>query len=36
VQRLMTEEAIGRPLSATVLRGDQQLELELRPVELGA
>jgi S1-C subfamily serine protease len=34
VQRLMTEEAIGRQLSATVLRGDQQLELELRPVEL--
>ena len=32
VQRLMTEEAIGRQLSATVLRGDQQLEL--RPVEL--
>jgi S1-C subfamily serine protease len=36
VQRLMTEEAIGRPLSATVLRGDQQLELELRPAELGS
>jgi S1-C subfamily serine protease len=35
VQRLMTEEAIGEPLVATVLRGERTLELELRPVELG-
>jgi S1-C subfamily serine protease len=35
VQRLMTEEAIGEPLIATVLRGERTLELELRPVELG-
>jgi S1-C subfamily serine protease len=34
VQRLMTTDAIGRPLSARVLRGDRELELELRPVEL--
>jgi S1-C subfamily serine protease len=34
VQRLMTHEAIGRPLSARVLRGDRFLELELSPVEL--
>jgi hypothetical protein len=31
----MTEEAIGEPLVATVLRGERTLELELRPVELG-
>jgi S1-C subfamily serine protease len=36
VQRAMTEQAIGRALSITVLRGDQELELELRPVELTA
>jgi S1-C subfamily serine protease len=36
VQRLMTEEAIGEPLIATVLRGERTLELELRPVELAA
>jgi S1-C subfamily serine protease len=35
VQRLMTEEAIGRPLAIEVLRGDRFLELDLRPVELG-
>jgi S1-C subfamily serine protease len=35
VQKAMTEEAIGRPLPITVLRGDQVLELELQPVELG-
>ncbi len=35
VQRLMTEDAIGEPLLATVLRGERILELELRPVELG-
>jgi serine protease Do len=34
VQRLMTEDAIGRRLSARVFRGDRLLELELRPVEL--
>jgi S1-C subfamily serine protease len=34
VQQLMTEEAIGRPLAASVLRGDRMLELELLPIEL--
>ena len=34
VQRLMTGEAIGRPLSVRVLRGERLLELELLPVEL--
>jgi S1-C subfamily serine protease len=34
VQELMTENAIGRPLVASVLRGDRTLELELLPVEL--
>jgi S1-C subfamily serine protease len=34
VQRLMTEEAIGRQLPARVLRGDRLLELELSPIEL--
>jgi S1-C subfamily serine protease len=34
VQRLMTHDAIGRPLSVRVLRGDRWLELELTPVEL--
>ncbi len=34
VQRLMNYEAIGRPLSARVLRGDRFLDLELSPVEL--
>jgi S1-C subfamily serine protease len=36
VQRAMTEEAIGGRTPIVVLRGDQTLELELRPVELGA
>jgi S1-C subfamily serine protease len=36
VQRLMTEDAIGSVLPVEVLRGDRMLELELRPVELGA
>jgi S1-C subfamily serine protease len=36
VQKAMTEEAIGRPLSIVVVRGDREIELELRPVELGA
>jgi S1-C subfamily serine protease len=34
VQRLMTVERIGQPLPARVLRGEQLIELELRPVEL--
>jgi S1-C subfamily serine protease len=34
VQRLMTHEAIDRPLTARVLRGERWLELELMPIEL--
>ena len=34
VQALMTHEAIGRELKATVLRGDRWIELELAPAEL--
>jgi S1-C subfamily serine protease len=34
VQRSMTEAAIGRPLTARVLRGERWFDLELRPVEL--
>jgi S1-C subfamily serine protease len=34
VQRLMTQEAIGRPLAVHVVRGERELELELLPVEL--
>ncbi|MBV8561261.1 MAG: trypsin-like peptidase domain-containing protein [Acidimicrobiia bacterium] len=34
VQRLMTHDAIGRPLAVRVLRGERWLDLELRPVEL--
>ena len=34
VQRLMTYEAIGRPLAVRVLRGDRWLDLEMTPVEL--
>jgi S1-C subfamily serine protease len=34
VQRLMTGDAIGRATTVQVLRGEQWLELELRPVEL--
>ena len=34
VQRTMTEEAIGQPLTVRVLRGDRWLDLELAPVEL--
>jgi len=34
VQRLMTDEAIGRPLPVRILRGDRWLDLELSPVEL--
>jgi S1-C subfamily serine protease len=35
IQRLLTEDTIGQPVPAKVLRGDRTLELELRPVELG-
>ena len=34
VQRLMTHDAIGRPMAARVIRGDRWLHLELSPVEL--
>lgn len=34
VQRLMSHEAIGRPMAVRVLRGDRWLDLELSPVEL--
>jgi S1-C subfamily serine protease len=34
VQRLMTHEAIGEPVTARVVRGDRWLDLELAPVEL--
>ena len=34
VQRLMTQEAIGRPLAIRILRGDRWLDLEVSPVEL--
>ena len=34
VQRLMREAAIGKPLTARVLRGERWFDLELRPVEL--
>ena len=34
VQRLMTREAIGRPMPIRVLRSDRWLDLELSPVEL--
>jgi S1-C subfamily serine protease len=34
IQRLMTSDAIGRPLPVRVLRGDRWLDLELSPVEL--
>jgi S1-C subfamily serine protease len=34
VQRLMTQDAIGRPVPVRVLRGERELELELLPVEL--
>jgi S1-C subfamily serine protease len=34
VQRLMSEAAIGRPLSVRVLRGERWFDLELRPMEL--
>jgi S1-C subfamily serine protease len=34
VQRLMTQDAIGRPLAVRVLRGDRVLDLVLSPVQL--
>jgi len=34
VQRLMTHEAIGRPIPIRVLRGDRWLDLEVSPIEL--
>jgi S1-C subfamily serine protease len=34
VQRLMSHEAIGRPIPIRVLRGDRWLDLEVSPVEL--
>jgi serine protease Do len=34
VQRLLTHEAIGRPVPIRVLRGDRWLDLEVSPVEL--
>jgi S1-C subfamily serine protease len=34
VQRLMTSDAIGRPMPVRILRGDRWLDLELSPVEL--
>ena len=34
VQRLMTQEAIGRPMALRVLRGDRWLDLEVSPIEL--
>jgi serine protease Do len=36
VQRLMTEATIGRAVPITVLRGDRELELSVRPIELSA
>jgi S1-C subfamily serine protease len=34
LQRAMTAEAIGQSLPVRVVRGDRELELELRPIEL--
>ncbi len=34
VQRLMTGQTIGQPLTVRVLRGDRLFDLEIRPVEL--
>jgi S1-C subfamily serine protease len=34
LQRVMTEDAIGRAVPVRVLRGDRWLDLELLPVEL--
>jgi len=35
LQRTLTAEVIGQPVPVRVIRGDRELELELRPVELG-
>jgi S1-C subfamily serine protease len=34
VQRLMTHEAIGRPMAIRILRADRWLDLEVSPIEL--
>jgi serine protease Do len=34
VQRLMTSDAIGHPMSIRILRGDRWLDLEVSPIEL--
>jgi S1-C subfamily serine protease len=34
VQRLMTEDAIGRSLPIRVLRGERLLDLSVKPIEL--
>jgi len=34
VQRLMTQDAIGRPMAIRILRGDRWLDLEVSPIEL--
>jgi S1-C subfamily serine protease len=34
VQRLMTQDAIGRPMVIRILRGDRWLDLEVSPIEL--
>jgi S1-C subfamily serine protease len=34
LQRVMTAEVIGQAVPIRVIRGDRELELELRPVEL--
>ena len=34
VQRLMSQDAIGRPMAIRILRGDRWLDLEVSPVEL--
>jgi serine protease Do len=36
IQRLMTQDVIGRRIAMTVLRGDRWLDLEVSPVELSA
>jgi serine protease Do len=34
VQRLMSQDAIGRPMAIRILRGDRWLDLEVSPIEL--
>jgi S1-C subfamily serine protease len=36
VQRLMTEASIGRAMPVKVLRGDHELDLSVKPIELGS